>query len=189
MLTPTPGIPVRTETIPDVVECYFKVPAAMPHSVIVSLKEGERPLEKRGALCAISPEEAHQAMMAAIARDIGGGLGSGVLEEWRRRVLSCTATFQVHATEAERLQVAMQLRENMANDHEAMSRTQLQRVYEIVFFRGAFARTHGRGQASATSIATEYAQVWMASEARTNPQVLGGHRSDHPWPPTPNSRR
>ena len=30
MLTPTPGIPVRTETIPDVVECHFKVPATMP---------------------------------------------------------------------------------------------------------------------------------------------------------------
>ena len=72
-------------------------------------------------------------MMAALARDISGGLGSGVLGEWRRRVLSCTATFQAHATAAERLLVATQLRENMANDHEAMSRTQLQRVYNIFF--------------------------------------------------------
>ena len=30
------------------------------------------------------------------------------------------------------------------------------------FFRDAFARAHGRGQASATSIATEYAKVRMA---------------------------
>ena len=72
-------------------------------------------------------------MMAALARDIGGGLGSGVLEEWCRRVRRCATTFQVHATEAERLQVVMQLRENMANDHEAMSRTQLQRAYDIFF--------------------------------------------------------
>ena len=105
----------------------------MPHSVIVSLKEGERPLDKRGALRAISPEEVRHATMAAIAQDIMNGVGSGVLEEWCRKVLSCTATFQVHATEAERLQAAMQRRENMANDHEAMSRTQLQRVYEIFF--------------------------------------------------------
>ena len=101
-------------------------------------------------------------MMAACARDIDGGLGSGVLEDWCRRVLSCTATFQVHATEAERLQVAMQLRENMANDHEAMRRTHLQRVYEIVVFRDALARAHGRDQASATNIAAEYAKVRMA---------------------------
>ena len=105
----------------------------MPRNLIISLKEGEQPLDKRGALCAISPEEARHAMMAAIARDISNGAESGVLEEWHRKALSCTATFQVHATEAERLQVAMQLRENMATDHEAMSRTQLQRVYEIVF--------------------------------------------------------
>ena len=165
MFTPTPGIPVRTETIPDVVECYFKVPAAMPHNIIISLKE-----DKRGALCAISPEEVRHAMMAAIARDISDGVVSGVLEEWRRKVLSCTATFQVHATEAERLQVAMQLRESMANDHEAMRRAQLQRVYEIVF-PWAFARAHGRGQASATNIAAEYAKVRMARwrEATASP--------------------
>ena len=78
MFTPTPGIPVRTETIPDVVECYFKVPAAVPHNVTISLKEGERPLDKRGALCAISPEEARHAMMAPTARDISNGVGSGV---------------------------------------------------------------------------------------------------------------
>ena len=96
-------------------------------------------------------------MMAAIARDISNGAESGVLEEWRRKVLSCTATFQVHATEAERCRVAMQLRENMANDHGAMSRTQLQRVYEIVFLRDQLAKSHER------DIATEYATVRMAT--------------------------
>ena len=30
MFTPAPGIPARTEAIPDVVEWYFKVPATMP---------------------------------------------------------------------------------------------------------------------------------------------------------------
>jgi len=167
MYSPTPGIPVRTETIPDLMGCYFKLPATMPHNIIISLKEGERPLEKRGALCAIGPEEVRHAMMAAIARDIERGVESEVLEEWRRRVLSCTATFQFHATEAGRLQVAMQLRENLANDHEAMSRTQLQRIYEIIFFRDTFARTHGRDQATAANIAAEYAKVRMAKGRET----------------------
>ena len=136
MYTPTLGIPTRSDTIPDLMDCYFRSPATMPHNSLISLREGERPLEKRGSLCAISPEEVRHAMMAAIARDIGGGIETEVLEEWRRKVLSCTAIFQVHASEAGRLQVAMQLRENMANDHEAMSRTQLQRIYEIIFCPG-----------------------------------------------------
>jgi hypothetical protein len=56
----------------------------------------------------------------------------------------------------------MQLRENFANDHEAMSRTQLQRVYEILYFRDVYARTNGRDQATAANIAAEYAKVRMA---------------------------
>lgn len=162
MFTPTPGIPVRTETIPDLMECYFKVPSPMPHTIVISVKDGEQPLEKRGALCAISPEEVRHAMMAAIARDIANCVEPDVLEEWRRLALSCTATFQLHNTEAERLQVTMQLRENIANDHEAMSRTQLQRIYEIIFFRDTFARTRGRDHATAANIAAEYAKVRMA---------------------------
>ena len=133
MFTPTPGIPVRTETVEEITERYFTEPAPVPHTIIISLKAGERPLDKRGALCAVSPEEMRHAMMAAIARDIMNGVGSGVLEEWCRKVLSCTATLQVHATEAERCRVAIQLRENLASDHEAMSRTRLQRVHELVF--------------------------------------------------------
>jgi len=162
MFTPTPGIPVRSDTIPDLMECYFKSPAAMPHPTVISLKEHENPLEKRGALCAVSPEEVRQAMMAAIARDIRNGAESEVLEQWRRKALSCTGTFQIHPTDAERLQVAMQLRENIANDHETMSRTQLERVYEIIFFRDTYARNHGRDQATAANIAAEYAKVRMA---------------------------
>ena len=81
MYTPTPGIPTRAGTIPDLTECYFQSPATMPHNILISLREGERPLAKRGSLCAISPEEVRHAMMAAIARDIGGGIGTEVLEE------------------------------------------------------------------------------------------------------------
>ncbi len=168
MYTPTPGIPTRTDTIPDLMECYFQSPATMPHNIIISLREGERPLEKRGSLCAINPEEVRHAMMAAIARDIERGIETEFLEEWRRRVLSCTAIFQVHASEAGRLQVAMQLRENMANDHEAMSRTQLQRIYEIILFRDMFARAHGRDQATAANIATAYANSADGQWSRIN---------------------
>ena len=56
----------------------------------------------------------------------------------------------------------MQLRGNMANDHETMSRTQLQRVYEIRYFRDQYARAHGRDKASTANIAAEYAKVRMA---------------------------
>ena len=162
LYSPTPGIPVRSETIPDLMECYFKAPAHMPHTIAISLQPGERPLDKRGALVAINPEEIRHAMMGAIARDIETNVATEVLEQWRVRVLSCTGSFSVHTTEAGRLQASMQLRENFANDHEAMSRTQLQRIYEIIYFRDVHARTNGRDQATAANIAAEYAKVRMA---------------------------
>jgi hypothetical protein len=162
LYSPTPGIPIGTETIPDLMDCYFKTPSPMPHTISISLVAGERPVDKRGALLAINPEEMRHAMMAAIARDIEAGVAFEVLEQWRLKVLSCTGTFLIHATEATRLHAAMQLRENMANDHETMSRTQLQRIYEIIYFRDVYARTHGRDQASAANIAAEYAKVRMA---------------------------
>ena len=162
LYSPALGIPIRAETIPDLMDCYFPVPAAMPHTICISVLPDERPLDSRGALLAINPEEMRHAMMASIARDIIAGVGQAVLEQWRTLALSCTGNFVVHATEAARLHMAMQLRENLANDHETMSRTQLQRVYEIVHFRDVFARLNGRDQAGAATIAAAYANVRMA---------------------------
>ncbi len=77
-------------------------------------------------------------------------------------MLSCTGQFIVHTNEAARVRAAMQLRENMANDHETMSRTQLQRIYQVICCRELYARAHGRGQANAMNLAAEYVKVRMA---------------------------
>jgi hypothetical protein len=55
----------------------------------------------------------------------------------------------------------------MANYHEAMSRTQLQCVYEIILVRDLYARIRGRGPASAANIAAEYAKVRVAMGRET----------------------
>ena len=70
LYSPAPSIPIRADTIPDLVDVYFSTPAAIPHPVCISLRPGERPLDKRGALMAINPEEMRHAMMSAIARDM-----------------------------------------------------------------------------------------------------------------------
>ena len=56
----------------------------------------------------------------------------------------------------------------MANDHGSISRTQLQRVYEIIYVRDVYARIHGRGQASTANIGAEYAKVRMAKGRETD---------------------
>jgi len=156
-----PGIPLRADAIQDLVDCYFKLPAPI-NTIIISVVPGEQPLEKRGALLAISPEEVRHAVMAAISRDIKAGVEAEVLRQWRSFILCCSATFKLHSTETARLQAAMQLHKHLAIDHEIMSRASLRRIYEVPFFREAYARAHSRAQDAAANIAEAYAQVRMA---------------------------
>ena len=79
-------------------------------------------------MLAISPEQMMHAVLCAIARGMDTGVPTEILEQWCEGVLSCTGAFIIHAIEAARVQASMQLGENMANDHETMRRTQLQRV-------------------------------------------------------------
>ena len=121
----------------------------------------ERPLDKRGALLASNPEEMMHTVLFAIARDIDTGAPTEILEQWRARVLSCTGAFMIHANEAARAQAAMQLRENMANDHETMNRTQLKHVYEIIYPRNCTpALMAGFRQALPTSRPSTPRRAW-----------------------------
>ncbi|MFM7989329.1 MAG: hypothetical protein ACKPKO_59445 [Candidatus Fonsibacter sp.] len=83
-------------------------------------------------MAAINPKKMTHAVLAAIARGTQAGSPVEVLEQWRTHMLNYTGRFVVRTNEAARVHAAMQLRENMANDHTTMSRTQLQRIYEII---------------------------------------------------------
>ncbi|MFM7987658.1 MAG: hypothetical protein ACKPKO_50930, partial [Candidatus Fonsibacter sp.] len=64
-----------------------------------------------------------------------------------------------HTNEAARVHAAMQLRENMTNNHDAMSRAQLQRTYAIILCLDVYARAHGLGQANAMNIAADWPRL------------------------------
>ena len=74
LCSPTHEIPLPADTIPDVVGCYFRTPSPMPHTICMSLNPEERPLNKRGALLAINPEEMMHADLATTARGIQAGV-------------------------------------------------------------------------------------------------------------------
>ena len=113
----------------------------------------------RGRLLAIDPEEVRYAVMAAIARDIDAGVDEEVLKQWRKMVLSCTATFVIHNTELASMQASIQLREK----DNRVSRTSLQRIYEVASFREAYARGYGRQTATSRNVAAAYPQMQMST--------------------------
>ena len=161
--TPTPGVPIRISAIETLMSFYFETPSVMPRPVVVSVTDLDaNPLSQRGALQAISPEELRCAMLFAIARDVANGAGKEALNAWRRNALSVTMQF-IHRPSRDAMYfAACQLRENMGQDHESMSRTALQRVYEIARFRESQMRLHGPGAGSAASVAKAYAIVKAA---------------------------
>ena len=134
--TATPGIPIRESSIDHLVDHYFAKPCAMRQPIVITIRDPNfNPLDHRGALHAISPEEIRCAMLFAIARDVGRNAPEEDLKEWRCHVLSVTMQFLLHATHEDMYFAACQLRENLSVDHEYMSRTAPQRIYEIARFR------------------------------------------------------
>jgi hypothetical protein len=57
---------------------------------------------------------------------------------------------------------ACQLRENLAAENDAMTRTTLRKIYEVVHFRDQHVRAHGVGTGTAAAIAAAYVVVKTA---------------------------
>ncbi len=72
--TATPGIPLRSDAIDTLVQHYFPTPARYPGFLHISVPSLQfLPMEHKGALQSVSPEEMRVAFLLAIARDIQAG--------------------------------------------------------------------------------------------------------------------
>ena len=69
----TLGLCARSETIPELIACYFETPRCVPHCLNISVLPRGRHVERRGAFLRSSLEEIHHATMAAVARGIACG--------------------------------------------------------------------------------------------------------------------
>jgi hypothetical protein len=151
--------------IDALVDFYFASPSPMPRPVVITINDLDAdPLSQRGALRAISPEEIRCAMLFAIARDVARGAPIDDLKAWRCHALSTTTQFVYHATHDDMYFAACQLRENMGQYHMSMSRTALQRVYEIARFRDTQIRMHGPAAGSAQAVFHSYERVKTAGK-------------------------
>ena len=82
------------------------------------------PLEKKGALKRVSPEEVVQAFELAIARDIRANPDDhDVLKKWRASMLTVTFSFEVLPNEDVRYWRGVNLRELLVSEHAAVATT------------------------------------------------------------------
>ena len=77
--TATPGIPLRSNAVDALLEHYFQTPARFPGMLYISAPSPTyAPLEHKGALQSVSPEEIRAAFLFAFARDVAAGAPENV---------------------------------------------------------------------------------------------------------------
>ena len=81
------------------------------------------------------------------------------MADWRALALAATITFVRHRDADERYWAALQMRENLAANSEAMVRTALQRIFELGRFRDVQRERHGPRAATAAAVLDAYAKV------------------------------
>lgn len=103
-----------------------------PGEIVIAMDSAEeKPLEQRGQLRVVSPEEPRAALLNRIAARIQAGAGDDELNLWKTMVLSVTAHFKIATSNDELLFQSMQLREHLVVDYQAMARTARQWCYLI----------------------------------------------------------
>lgn len=113
-----------------------------------------KPIDQRGSLQVLSPEEPRAALLQRIAMRIDAGAHNDELELWKTMLRTVTAHFKVVDTDEGRIFESMQLREHLVVDYQAMARTARQwchLIHQIYVDKGSsmkdaelanFIRTH-----------------------------------------------
>ncbi|MFM7983036.1 MAG: hypothetical protein ACKPKO_27305, partial [Candidatus Fonsibacter sp.] len=135
LYTPNPHVPIHPQAADALVYHHYKAPSPLD-GITVSMMQGHilKVVDYKGALEACSPEAFRHAYLFAIARDIEAEEWEAV-DKWVQPTLSTTFTFVLHADVEERYWAALQMRDNIAQNSQAMSRTVIQRIYDIGRFR------------------------------------------------------
>ncbi|CAK0896993.1 unnamed protein product [Prorocentrum cordatum] len=131
-----PGIPIRKKAVSSLTEHYYDQPAFFMGSVTIGVAKDSDDVPSLMASHSLkppSPEEKRFAFVEAIARDIRAGKGDFVLK--RQRALSVSACFVDLSTDDALHWQAVQEREDFGTDFEAMRRSAVQRLYEIVNYK------------------------------------------------------
>jgi hypothetical protein len=153
----TPGVPLRMGAIEHMSRTVFMQPS--PVAVHIGVEQPSfNPLQHKGALKRVSPEELTAAVFLAIARDIKNQEPDALLRQWRRQCLSTTATFKLLADSNARYWYALQQRELAGTTHRVVSRSTFQRLHEISRLMRRLRETRPASEVTAAAIAAAYAQ-------------------------------
>ena len=100
--TATPGIPARLAAVKELCKTVYAKPCSLDSLIIAIPDPTYKPLQHRGDLRRVSPEEITAAYLFAIKRDIDNHESDEVLLQWRHHMLSTTCKFVLLQTQMSR---------------------------------------------------------------------------------------
>ncbi len=128
----TPFIPVRMRAVKELANTIFAKPRPIESVTIALPSRDYKPLEHRGGLHRLSPDEITAAYIFAIKRDIDNQKSEEVLMQWREHMLCTTFRFVLLPTHASEYWFALDQREQMDHQYRVCHRSWFQRLHEVV---------------------------------------------------------
>ena len=128
----TPGIPILRSSINGLMSHYFKTPVSIPCTVVACTATAAAAADEiaRRGVVASSPPEILFAFLFAVARDLKKG-DDELLKKWRESMLACPVDFCLAGTDEERHKVALQYREDLAENYARMRYNSVQKMFDV----------------------------------------------------------
>ena len=161
----TPGVPILRSSIDALMEHYFQRPMNIPSAAGCSVvtctataaaAAGE--INVRG-LVASSPPEILFAFLFAVARDLKKG-DDELLKQWREAMLACPTDFYLALTDESRHKVALQHREDIAENYARMRYNSVQKMFDV---KRTFDEMSKAGNPTIEAVSAYYATVRWSS--------------------------
>ena len=144
LFSAAPGVPVRMPAVKQVRDNVFREPCALEHFHVAIPSKDYAVAAHKGGLMRVSPEEIAAAFILAVARDIQKQKPDDLLQKWYKQLRSTTCVFALRPGQMDRYWYALERRENVEHEFQAVHRSCLQRLYEVNRFLEKLQGTGGQ---------------------------------------------
>ena len=169
----TPGVPILRSSIDGLMAHYFQRPAHIACAVVAytaNAAAAAAEIQARGVV-ASSPSEILFAFLFAVVRDLKKG-DDELLSRWREAMLACPIDFCVAATDEARHKVALQYREDLAENFTRMRYNAVQKMFDVKRTIDEIAKS---GNPTVDAVSAYYATVrWSSADGDVIPKEFAG---------------
>lgn len=169
---------------------FSKGPAEFPWTIVVAVPDRNMSasdvIGHGSSLKRISPEEQEASLLFAVANRIRAGANEKELQQWRKVMLTVTMQFEVHADGDSAYFRSVNIRRAVIVQNEALVRSALQQIQEILEFKARKEASMGKTIDSSTlrkmwnehvvQISSQYTDeisvTWIECGVRVHKKIL-----------------